>query len=267
MKTTDALSDSAAANGVADQLAGSGAAFRRDVYLHGLKADFLVTPSAGRRILFEVKDWEPTRENIERAAAQARLIGDASKVQEAYLVLTKLEVPANVPGVIAVSDIGGVLGKVDRAPVSGSSPAAVAFAINDPLQPPGRSVFAAMPFAREYDDVYFVAMAFAAERAEAVVRRTDKESFEGDIVAKIREMIRRSVAVIADLSGLKPNVMYEVGYAHALGLPTVLICSSPLEELPFDLRNWNVLPYVKGNTFELRERLAKQLTAVIEQAR
>ena len=266
MTTTDALSDSAAASGVADQLAGSGAPFRRDVYLHGLKADFLVTPSSGRRILFEVKDWEPTRENIERAAAQARLIADTSKVQEAYLVLTKLKAPANVPGVVAVSDIGGVLGKVDCPPAPGS-PAAVAFAVNDPLQPPDRSVFAAMPFAGEYDDVYFVAMAFAAERAEAVVRRTDKESFEGDIVAKVRQMIRRSIAVIADLSELKPNVMYEVGYAHALELPTVLLCSTPLEDLPFDLRNWNVLHYVKGKTFELRERLAKQLTAVIQQAR
>jgi hypothetical protein len=59
--------------------------------------------------------------------------------------------------------------------------------------------------------------------------------------------------------------MYEVGYAHALERPTVLICSTPLEDLPFDIRNWHVLSYEKGKTFGLRDRLAKQVRAVIEQ--
>jgi len=31
--------------------------------------------------------------------------------------------------------------------------------------------------------------------------------------------------------------------------------------------NWNVLPYVKGKTFELREQLAKRLSAAIHQRR
>lgn len=251
-------------NAIAAQLAGSGATFRRDVYLHGIEAEFLCAPSSGRRLLFAVKDWEPTQDNIARAAAQAKLMKELAGVEEPYVILPKLRASPGVPGVLAMSDVINVLGKIEIPPESDDR-AAFAFTPGDPLLVPEQSVFAAMPFAGEYDDVYFVAMAFAAYQAAAVVRRTDKESFEGDVVTQVHELIRKSVAVIADISECKPNVMYEVGYAHALDRPTVLICSTQLEDLPFDIRNWNVLPYMKGRTFELREKLSKRLIAAIDQ--
>ncbi len=39
---------------------------------------------------------------------------------------------------------------------------------------------------------------------------------------------------------------------------------SPLKELPFDVRNWNTIQYSKGQTFALRELLAKKLSALLE---
>ncbi len=48
--------------------------------------------------------------------------------------------------------------------------------------------------------------------------------------------------VIADLSGQNPNVFYEVGIAHTLGKP-VLLLSQSIEDVPFDLRHRRVLPY------------------------
>ena len=41
--------------------------------------------------------------------------------------------------------------------------------------------------------------------------------------------------VVADLTGLNANVMYEVGVAHALRKPT-LVVTQEIDELPFDLR-------------------------------
>lgn len=77
-------------------------------------------------------------------------------------------------------------------------------------------------------------------------------------------MIRESLAVIVDLSESKPNVLYEAGYAHGLDKKTIHICSTPLEKLPFDVRNWQTLKYELGQTYELREKLALQLKGVLD---
>jgi nucleoside 2-deoxyribosyltransferase len=96
-----------------------------------------------------------------------------------------------------------------------------------------------MPFKGEYDDVYWVAMTAAAQAVGAACVRIDREDFEGDIAAKIRDLIEKCDAVIADLSESNPSVLYEVGYAHALSRPCVPVCSTSLDNLPFDVRNLN----------------------------
>ena len=48
--------------------------------------------------------------------------------------------------------------------------------------------------------------------------------------------------MIADLSVQNPNVFYEVGIAHTLEKP-VLLLSQSIEDVPFDLRHRRVLPY------------------------
>jgi hypothetical protein len=126
-----------------------------------------------------------------------------------------------------------------------------------------RTVFAAMPFAGEYDDTYFIAMSHAAEQVGAECKRVDRKEFSDDIVAEIKRLITSSIAVIVDLSEAKPNVLYEAGYAHALKKPTVHICSTPLSELPFDVRNWNTIPYRRGQTALLKEPLVRRLKAVM----
>ncbi|OGO37528.1 MAG: hypothetical protein A2Z03_09030 [Chloroflexi bacterium RBG_16_56_8] len=118
-------------------------------------------------------------------------------------------------------------------------------------------IFAAMPFAPEYDDVYFVAMAPAAGSVNAVCKRVDQEDFTGDVVKEIQRLIHACDAVVVDLSEAKPNVLYEAGFAHALERPTVHICSTPMEQLPFDVRNWNTIKYSKGQTHKLKNELTK----------
>jgi hypothetical protein len=121
-----------------------------------------------------------------------------------------------------------------------------------------------MPFAPEYEDVYWVAMRAAAEAVRATCVRVDREDFDGDIPATIKQYIEASIAVIADLSGSNPDVLYEVGYARRHGCPCVHICSTPLAELPFNVRNINTLTYGPGQTHELRAPLTERLKAVLE---
>jgi hypothetical protein len=58
-------------------------------------------------------------------------------------------------------------------------------------------------------------------------------------------------------------VLYETGFSHALEKPTIHVCSTPMSELPFDVRNWNTLAYQQGRTVYLREPLTARLQAAL----
>ncbi len=52
----------------------------------------------------------------------------------------------------------------------------------------------------------------------------------------ITRAIQKADLIIADITGSNPNVMYEVGFAHALRKPVLLIVGSGQKDIPFDLR-------------------------------
>ena len=120
-----------------------------------------------------------------------------------------------------------------------------------------------MPFKAVYDDTYFNAMVPAADSVQAVCERTDQMQFTGDIIAKIKQRIEHSDAVIVDLSESNPNVMYEAGFAHALNRPTIHVCSTVLKDLPFDVSTWPTISYEKGQTYKLKPLLTEKLRAIV----
>jgi hypothetical protein len=74
-------------------------------------------------------------------------------------------------------------------------------------------------------------------------QRVDDSNTVGRIVPEIIEKIENSAFVIADLTELKTNVFYELGYADGLKKP-VVITAKQGTELPFDLADvstvfWN----------------------------
>jgi hypothetical protein len=52
----------------------------------------------------------------------------------------------------------------------------------------------------------------------------------------ITPAIQKADFIIADITGSNPSVMYEVGFAHALRKPVLLIVRSGPEHVPSDLR-------------------------------
>jgi hypothetical protein len=243
-------------NQVASVLEGSGLDFQQNAAIEGLSPDFAAVTPDGGKILIDLKTWEPTKTNLARAARQVKQSRAATGEKETYIVIKDLPKSRPKDGLLSLDDLpGAVTSKVESAGERTSDA-------------PGISkvesvVFAAMPFAGVYDDVYYVAMTHAAKSVNSVCKRVNEEEFSGDIVEKIQSLIRGSIAVIADLSESKPNVLYEIGFAHALKLPTAHICSTDLAQLPFDVRNWNTISYTKGQTTQLQEPLSKRLKALL----
>jgi hypothetical protein len=93
------------------------------------------------------------------------------------------------------------------------------------------------------------AAGYIAERADS---RLDQQNVLRDIVRGIAE----ADLIVADLTSLNPNVFYELGVAHGLEIPTVLI-SQVVEEVPFDLRSYRVQEYSVhfDKVDEFREKL------------
>ena len=68
----------------------------------------------------------------------------------------------------------------------------------------------------------------------------------GSIISGIAVNLNKSDLVIADLTGLNPNVMYELGVRHTLRRGTIVI-SQDVSSLPSDLRDYMCIQYDFSN--------------------
>ena len=114
------------------------------------------------------------------------------------------------------------------------------------------------PTLPELDDVHLIVKETFAEFGVAATRADDIQH-QDSITQTILERIAGAEFLFADLSGGRPNVYYEVGYAHALGKRPILYRqeSTPLH---FDLLVHNVPEY--RNITDLRQKLRDRLTAI-----
>lgn len=121
-------------------------------------------------------------------------------------------------------------------------------------------VFAAMPFRKDMEDVFYYGIQSAAHANDLLCERVDQEAFTGDILERVKERIETATVVIAELTGANPNVYLEVGYAWGKAVPTILLVKKP-EEVCFDVRGQRCLRYeiIK----ELEESLTKELKGLL----
>ena len=206
---------------VADVLERSGLLVTVEPSIGGLRPDFVATTPEGRTIVVEAKRWMPDQAHIQRAKKQVEQYKQATDADAAFIVMSGLERGNPSEGIFTLDELAEELtvpGKGDAGKRSANL-----FRFETSLGARGKTIFAAMPFASTYDDVYFVAMAHAANAVGATCVRVDREDFEGDVLEEIKREIKQSAGVVADLSESNPNVLFEVGYAHALGKPVVPI--------------------------------------------
>lgn len=78
----------------------------------------------------------------------------------------------------------------------------------------------------------------------------DTASFRSAAYGDVTDAIKRADMVIADISGLQPNALFELGIAYGARKP-ILALSRDLKELPSSMSGLNVLTYRPHDTEKL----------------
>lgn len=102
--------------------------------------------------------------------------------------------------------------------------------------------FVLMPFSEALRPIYDDHIRDVVEGESLSCIRADEIVGVKQITADIWEYVNRARFLVADLTGMNPNVFYELGLAHALGKPVILLAQS-LDDVPFDLKVQRCLIY------------------------
>jgi DNA repair exonuclease SbcCD ATPase subunit len=105
-----------------------------------------------------------------------------------------------------------------------------------------QNAFVLLTFEEEFEKLYEKTIVPTLEEQGYEVNKADSTDTQRAILEDIIKGITDADLIIADLTGENPNVFYELGVAHGLGVPTVLIAQD-VTELPFDLSAYNTIEY------------------------
>ena len=122
--------------------------------------------------------------------------------------------------------------------------------------------FVIMPYAAEFDDVHLAidsAVRSVREPCAVECLRLDDDQRGGRIVGRLEHELRECDLCVADLSGGRCNVMWEVGYAMALEKPVILVSQGEVD-LHFDLHD---VQHVKYQRSQLKRTLTEPLSKAV----
>src|SRR5262249_5180214 len=108
------------------------------------------------------------------------------------------------------------------------------------LFPEVPKLFVIMQFTPPFNELYSEVIQLVGTKCQFDVLRADDVYGPGIIISDIEKRIVEAKAIIAEISPINANVYWEVGYAHALKKPTILIADSETK-LPFDVSPFRVL--------------------------
>lgn len=129
--------------------------------------------------------------------------------------------------------------------------------------------FVIMPFGGYFDNYYQMCYAPAIQECGLLAHRADDMYRPSTIVDDIWVYTQKAKIILADITGKNPNVFYELGLAHALAKPAILITES-IEDVPFDLRSLRIIERDKNNPNwgnSLKEKIALSIKETIQSPR
>jgi nucleoside 2-deoxyribosyltransferase len=119
--------------------------------------------------------------------------------------------------------------------------------------------FVLMPFDPEFRSIFDDLIQPALKDAGFDVTRADSFLDQQNILRDIVGGIGHADLIVADLTTLNPNVLYELGLCHGLGIPTLMLAQS-MDDIPFDLRPYRIQLY--STRFDHVHKLKSAITEI-----
>ncbi len=142
------------------------------------------------------------------------------------------------------------------------------FFADSTIKPKAGKCFIAMPFAKEFDNVFAcIRGAIEGPRLNYSCTRTDELFGGGHIIEDILLGIAECEFVVVDLTGRNPNVFYELGIAHMVkSVDKVILLSQSVDSIPFDLRPFRHIVYQSDDAGleKLHDSLEQAICSVAE---
>jgi hypothetical protein len=127
-----------------------------------------------------------------------------------------------------------------------------------------RRVFVAMPFQSPHSEELWKTIQFVAASNDYEATRADESSQSRLVISVIYEEIKKARIVIVDLTDLNPNVIYELGLAHANCEAVLLTCKAG-QKLPFDITGFHCI-FFDVSTVAGRRKFNTDLWTAMEAA-
>jgi hypothetical protein len=154
------------------------------------------------------------------------------------------------------NDFFGQAARIPPAVRLGLRPGTVLGLEHEPAeQKEGKYIFVIMPLKSDFDVVYAAIRAACGKFPGVTFDRADDWSKTGRITDQIIEALKTADLIIADITGPNPNVMYELGYAHALGKNVIVMNAD--SGSPFDVQDYRRIIYAPDNLPSAEASLTK----------
>ncbi len=122
--------------------------------------------------------------------------------------------------------------------------------------------FVIMPFRTELTPVWESIRKVVEEHFGGVAVRSDEILKPGTIHEQMQSELRRADFCIADVTGNNPNVLWELGFAHALEKSVVCLWQAT-DKLPFDIHSQRMFQYSLSDLRGLETKLAAVVRATL----
>lgn len=123
--------------------------------------------------------------------------------------------------------------------------------------------FVIMPFRKaEFEQlIYFDIIKPLIEKEFRIsCYRVDEDGLPDRIDNKIYSYLLKSAFVLAEVTTLNANVMYELGIAHMLEKDCIILTQKPHQEIPFDINRISAEPYATDE--DLKAYLKRSISAL-----
>lgn len=212
--------------------------------------------------MFEIKEWNRTTWNYLKLAGNGEnLEYDASYKIEVNVKGSNISMKVNNV-LVANINLKSVVNSYIGFSFYGPSEVIVS---NIEVSSKIPEVFVVMQFSDEFDVLYHDVIKKVCKDNNLSAVRADDIYTTNMIITDIISKINKSRIIIADITPENRNVHYEVGYAHAIGKPTILLAEKGTK-LPFDLSPFRVIFYensIRGKDI-VQNDLEKHIKAIME---